>query len=114
MLGMHGSYAANMTVTESDLVISIGGRFDDRATGGNFEEFAPNADIIHIDIDPSSIDKNIPVECPIVGDAKIVLRQILDALPGEIDLEGRESWLRRIRDWNEKHPLTYCQEARKF
>ena len=114
MLGMHGSYAANMTVTESDLVISIGGRFDDRATGGNFDEFAPNAEIIHIDIDPSSIDKNITVQCPIVGDAKVVLRQILDALPGEIDLEGRESWLRRIRDWNEKHPLTYCQGSEKI
>ena len=114
MLGMHGSYAANMTVTESDLVISIGGRFDDRATGGNFEEFAPNAEIIHIDIDPSSIDKNITVQCPIVGDAKIVLRQILDALPGEIDLEGRESWLRRIRDWEEKHPLTYSQGSEKI
>ncbi|MXW22433.1 MAG: biosynthetic-type acetolactate synthase large subunit [Candidatus Dadabacteria bacterium] len=114
MLGMHGSYAANMTVTESDLVISIGGRFDDRATGGNFEEFAPNAEIIHIDIDPSSIDKNITVQCPIVGDAKIVLRQILDALPGEVDLEGRESWLRRIRDWEEKHPLTYSQGSEKI
>ncbi|MXW43886.1 MAG: acetolactate synthase large subunit, partial [Candidatus Dadabacteria bacterium] len=114
MLGMHGSYAANMTVTESDLVISIGGRFDDRATGGNFDEFAPNAEIIHIDIDPSSIDKNITVQCPIVGDAKVVLRQLLDALPGEIDLEGRESWLRRIRDWNEKHPLTYCQGSEKI
>ena len=114
MLGMHGSYAANMTVTESDLVISIGGRFDDRATGGNFEEFAPNAEIIHIDIDPSSIDKNITVQCPIVGDAKIVLRQILDALPGEIDLEGRESWLRRIKDWEEKHPLTYSQGSEKI
>ncbi len=114
MLGMHGSYAANMTVTESDLVISIGGRFDDRATGGNFEEFAPNAEIIHIDIDPSSIDKNITVECPIVGDAKIVLRQILDALPGKIDLEGRESWLNRIRDWEEKHPLTYSQGSEKI
>ncbi|MXZ13696.1 MAG: biosynthetic-type acetolactate synthase large subunit [Candidatus Dadabacteria bacterium] len=114
MLGMHGSYAANMTVTESDLVISIGGRFDDRATGGNFEEFAPNAEIIHIDIDPSSIDKNITVQCPIVGDAKIVLRQILDALPGEIDLEGRESWLKRIRDWEEKHPLTYSQGSEKI
>ena len=114
MLGMHGSYAANMTVTESDLVISIGGRFDDRATGGNFEEFAPNAEIIHIDIDPSSIVKNITVQCPIVGDAKIVLRQILDALPGEIDLEGRESWLKRIRDWEEKHPLTYSQGSEKI
>ncbi len=114
MLGMHGSYAANMTVTESDLVVSIGGRFDDRATGGNFDEFAPNAEIIHIDIDPSSIDKNITVQCPIVGDAKVVLRQILDTLPGEIDLEGRESWLRRIRDWNEKHPLTYCQGSEKI
>lgn len=114
MLGMHGSYAANMTVTESDLVISIGGRFDDRATGGNFEEFAPHAEIIHIDIDPSSIDKNITVQCPIVGDAKIVLRQILDALPGEVDLGGRESWLNRIRDWEEKHPLTYSQGSEKI
>ena len=114
MLGMHGSYAANMTVTESDLVISVGGRFDDRATGGNFEEFAPNAEIIHIDIDPSSIDKNITVQCPIVGDAKTILRQILDALPGEIDLEGRESWLRRVRDWEEKHPLTYSQGSGKI
>lgn len=114
MLGMHGSYAANMAVTESDLVISIGGRFDDRATGGNFEEFAPHAEIIHIDIDPSSIDKNITVACPIVGDAKIVLRQILDALPGEVDLEGRESWLNRIRDWEEKHPLTYSQGSEKI
>ena len=114
MLGMHGSYAANMTVTESDLVISVGGRFDDRATGGNFEEFAPNAEIIHIDIDPSSIDKNITVQCPIVGDAKTILRQILDALPGEIDLEGRESWLRRVRDWEEKHPLTYSQGSEKI
>ncbi len=114
MLGMHGSYAANMTVTESDLVISVGGRFDDRATGGNFEEFAPHAEIIHIDIDPSSIDKNITVQCPIVGDAKTILRQILDALPGEIDLEGRESWLRRVRDWEEKHPLTYSQGSGKI
>ncbi len=114
MLGMHGSYAANMTVTESDLVISVGGRFDDRATGGNFEEFAPNAEIIHIDIDPSSIDKNITVQCPIVGDAKTILRQILDALPGEIDLEGRESWLRQVRDWEEKHPLTYSQGSGKI
>ncbi len=114
MLGMHGSYAANMTVTESDLVISIGGRFDDRATGGKFEEFAPNAEIIHIDIDPSSIDKNITVECPIVGDAKVVLRQILDALPGEVDLEGRESWLRRIKDWEDRHPLTYNQGSEKI
>ncbi len=109
MLGMHGSYAANMAITESDLVISVGGRFDDRATGGNFEDFAPNAQIIHIDIDPSSIDKNIMVECPIVGDAKIVLNQILEALPGEIDLEGREQWLRRINQWSVDHPLSYHQ-----
>jgi len=72
MLGMHGSYAANMAVHSSDLVISIGARFDDRATGGNFEEFSPGAEIIHIDIDPSSIDKNIVVHCPIVGHAKTV------------------------------------------
>ena len=114
MLGMHGSYAANMTVTESDLVISIGGRFDDRATGGNCEEFAPDAKIIHIDIDPSSIDKNITVDCPIVGDAKLVLRQLLDALPGETDLGERERWLSKIRDWAERHPLVYEQGSDKI
>ncbi len=103
-LGMHGSYAANMTIHESDLVVSIGARFDDRATGGRFDEFAPNAEIIHIDIDPATIDKNIHVHCPIVGDAKIVLNQLMDALPAKIKLD-RKQWLSQIKEWDEKHPL---------
>ncbi len=113
MLGMHGSYAANMAVHSSDLVISIGARFDDRATGGNFEEFSPNAEIIHIDIDPSTIDKNILVHCPIIGDAKIVLRQLLDALPSKID-KDRKEWRGQIEEWDRKHPMSYNQTGDKI
>ena len=112
-LGMHGSYAANMSVHDSDLVIEIGARFDDRATGGNFEKFAPNAEIIHIDIDPSTIDKNIHVDCPIVGDAKIILQQLIDALPADIDTDRKE-WLSQIKEWDEKYPLTYKQNSDKI
>ncbi|HEX9665314.1 MAG TPA: biosynthetic-type acetolactate synthase large subunit [Thermodesulfobacteriota bacterium] len=113
MVGMHGSYAANMAVHECDLVLSIGARFDDRATGGNFGKFAPNAKIIHIDIDPSTIDKNIRVHCPIVGDAKNILRQLLDLLPGEIKFDRRE-WLGQINEWAKNHPLTYNQNGDKI
>ncbi|MBI4228798.1 MAG: biosynthetic-type acetolactate synthase large subunit [Deltaproteobacteria bacterium] len=113
MVGMHGSYAANMAVHECDLVISIGARFDDRATGGNFGKFAPNAKIIHVDIDPSTIDKNIKVHCPIVGDAKNILRQILDILPAELKLDRRE-WLGQINEWARYHPLTYNQNGDKI
>jgi acetolactate synthase-1/2/3 large subunit len=113
MLGMHGSYAANMAVHNSDLVISIGARFDDRATGGNFEKFSPNAEIIHIDIDPSTIDKNILVHCPIVGDAKLVLRQILEALPEKIE-KDRTEWRGHIAEWDRKHPMSYNQNGDKI
>lgn len=109
-LGMHGSYASNMTIHESDLVISIGARFDDRATGGKFDEFAPTAEIIHIDIDPATIDKNIYVECPIVGDAKQVLNQIMEALPETIKTDRRE-WLAKIDEWDKKHPLNPNQNG---
>jgi len=113
MLGMHGSYAANMAVHSSDLVISIGARFDDRATGGNFEEFSPGAEIIHIDIDPSSIDKNIVVHCPIVGHAKLVLQQLLDALPSKIE-KDRTEWRAQIEEWDTKHPMGYNQTGDKI
>lgn len=112
-LGMHGSYAANMAVHDSDLIIAIGARFDDRATGGNFEKFAPNANIIHIDIDPATIDKNIHVDCPIVGDAKIILQQLMEALPADIDTDRKE-WLSQIDDWDKKHPLTFKQNGDKI
>jgi len=108
MLGMHGSYAANMAVHASDVLLSIGARFDDRATGGNFEKFAPNAKIIHIDIDPSTIDKNIKVHCPIVGDAKDVLKQMFDLVPPDYRAERRE-WFGKIDEWKKDHPLTVHQ-----
>ncbi len=103
-LGMHGSYAANMTVHESDLVIAIGARFDDRATGGKFDEFAPNAKILHIDIDPATIDKNITVHCDIIGDAKEVLNQLMAALPAKLK-HDRKPWLSQIKEWQAQHPL---------
>ena len=114
MIGMHGSYAANLAVHESDLVISIGARFDDRATGGNFDNFAPNANIIHIDIDPSTIDKNIHVDCPIVGDAKQVLEQIMELLPADMDMSGRDAWREQINKWDAEHPLKYKEDANKI
>ncbi len=113
MLGMHGSYAANMAVHECDLVVSIGARFDDRATGGNFAKFAPNAKIIHIDIDPSTIDKNIVVHCPIVGDAKLVLQQILELLPAKVK-NDRKEWSGQIKSWQKKYPYSYNQGDEKI
>ncbi len=113
MLGMHGSYAANMAVHDCDLVISIGARFDDRATGGNFAKFAPNAKIIHIDIDPATIDKNIVVHCPIVGDAKEVLKQMLEMLPAKVKT-NRKEWMGQIKEWEKQHPLAYKQEGDKI
>lgn len=113
MLGMHGSYAANMAVHESDLVISVGGRFDDRATGGNFEKFAPNAEIIHIDIDPSSIEKNIKVDCPIIGDAKEVLKQLIEIIPTDLK-PRRKEWHAQIKKWQDQHPLNPHQDDDKI
>src|SRR5574341_365040 len=113
MLGMHGSYKANMAVHESDLIIAIGARFDDRATGGNFPKFAPNAKIVHIDIDPSTIDKNIRVHCPIVGDAKQILKQMLELIPSNLKIDRRE-WFGKIEVWGREHPLTYRQNGDKI
>jgi len=112
-IGMHGAYSANMAVHESDLIISIGARFDDRATGGNFEKFAPKAKIIHIDIDPSSIDKNIEVDCPIIGDAREVLKQMLEIIPSEFQAD-RTDWFKQIKQWDIEHPLTYSQDDDKI
>ncbi len=108
MLGMHGTYVANMAVTECDLLIAIGARFDDRVTG-KVEDFAPNAVKIHIDIDPASISKNVVVDIPIVGDAKVVLNQILEQL-SKVDIDWHKKhakWHEKLRKWKEEHPLTY-------
>jgi acetolactate synthase-1/2/3 large subunit len=112
MIGMHGTYRANMSVGECDLLISIGVRFDDRVTGKT-DAFAPQAKIVHIDIDPTSIRKNIPVAIPVVGDCKISLEQ-LNSLLNEADLgdfdEKRRPWFDRIEEWKSSTPLAYDQK----
>jgi acetolactate synthase-1/2/3 large subunit len=108
MLGMHGTEYANYAVTESDLLIAVGARFDDRVTG-KIQTFAPHATIIHIDVDPAEIGKNKPVDVPIVGDAKAVLQGVLTRLKKRGE---REPWLSKVRYWKEKHPLRYRQDGR--
>jgi acetolactate synthase-1/2/3 large subunit len=111
MMGMHGSYASNMAVHFSDLVIAVGARFDDRVTG-KVTEFCPEAKVIHIDIDPTSIRKNVHVDIPIVGDVKTVLRELnamLKATPNGHSIEQRKPWWNQINEWKAKHPLTYVQ-----
>ncbi|MDD1676167.1 MAG: biosynthetic-type acetolactate synthase large subunit [Methanomicrobiales archaeon] len=108
MLGMHGTEYANYAVTESDLLIAIGARFDDRVTG-RIQTFAPHATIIHIDVDPAEIGKNKPVDVPIVGDAKAILQGMLGRLKKRAE---REPWLSKVRYWKEKHPLRYRQDGK--
>jgi len=111
MLGMHGTYRANMAVMESDLLLAIGARFDDRVTG-KIESFAPHAKIIHIDIDPTSISKNVKVDLPIVGDCKNVLSKIL-SLVEEEDTDsfrlGLGKWYQYIERWKNIHDMNYQQ-----
>ena len=112
MMGMHGTYWANMAVHYSDLVIAVGARFDDRVTG-KVSEFCPHAKIIHIDIDPTSIRKNIHVDVPIVGDCKMVLRELNEILRASVngDLKDlRKPWWDQINEWRQAHPLTYEQD----
>jgi acetolactate synthase I/II/III large subunit len=109
MLGMHGTYCANMAVSEADVLIAVGARFDDRVTG-KLSDFAPNAKIVHVDIDPSSISKNVAVDVPIVGDCKDTLKQLNDLLAAKTAQnwpEMRRSWLNTVNSWEEEHPLTY-------
>jgi len=109
MPGMHGTYYANKAIQESDLLIAIGMRFDDRVTG-KIDAFAPHAKIIHIDIDPTSIRKNVRVDIPIVGDVKRVLTVLNRVLKEEIKEqwdEARRIWLKQIDAWRKERPLTY-------
>jgi acetolactate synthase-1/2/3 large subunit len=107
MLGMHGTRSANYAVTESDLLIAIGARFDDRVTG-KLDTFAPQAKIIHIDIDPAEIGKNKKVDVPIVGDTRSVLQDMLAKVRKKKEYDR---WQARIRGWKEKHPLTYRRDG---
>ncbi len=109
MLGMHGSYYANMAVQNSDLLAGIGVRFDDRVTG-KLGTFAPDAKIIHVDIDPTSIRKNIRVDTPVVGDVKLVLREMLKIIKEEKKKKkpaASRTWLTQINKWKKERPFTY-------
>ena len=114
MLGMHGTYCANMAVSQADVLIAVGARFDDRVTG-KLTEFAPHAKIVHIDIDPSSISKNVKVDIPIVGDCKDALNQLNDLLedkPVRDWAEERRPWLDTVNEWSTTHPLTYTWDPK--
>jgi acetolactate synthase-1/2/3 large subunit len=108
MLGMHGTAYANFAACETDLIIAVGARFDDRVTG-NLETFAPRATVIHIDIDPAEIGKNVAVDIPIVGDVKNVLEMLFERLTPRTNPE----WLGQIDEWKRTYPLKYDQEGLK-
>ncbi|ADI84749.1 acetolactate synthase, large subunit, biosynthetic type [Geobacter sulfurreducens KN400] len=113
LLGMHGTYYANMAVTNCDMLFAVGARFDDRVTG-KVATFAPHAKIIHVDVDPTSIRKNVRVDLPIVGEVKKVLSQMLKVLEEQGDKverfrTGIEPWMAEIEGWKQKHPMTYKQ-----
>jgi acetolactate synthase-1/2/3 large subunit len=116
MLGMHGTYFANMAVAKSDLLIAVGARFDDRVTG-RVDAFAPNAKIIHVDIDPTSIGKNVKVDIPIVADCQHALAAMNawfdrhEEFSEKGAAEQHEAWLEEIRAWKMKHPLGYIDET---
>ena len=106
MLGMHGSYAANMAMSEADLMIAVGARFDDRVTG-KLSEFAKHAKIIHIDIDPSSIGKIVDVDLPIVGDIKNVIKDMIPRMKDKIKKESFAPWVELLKRYDEIHPLGF-------
>jgi acetolactate synthase-1/2/3 large subunit len=107
MLGMHGTRYANYAVTECDLLVGIGVRFDDRVTG-KLDTFAPHARIVHIDIDPAEIGKNKKVDIPIVGDVKSVLQDMLGKIQKK---KAYDKWLSRVKGWKEKYPLSYKKDG---
>ena len=116
MLGMHGTYYANMAVSQCDLLIAVGARFDDRVTG-KIDAFAPHAKIIHVDIDPTSISKNVKVDIPIVADCKYALTAMNRWFDTQKDFNGKEQeeklgpWLDEINNWKRDHPLGYVEEG---
>jgi len=106
MLGMHGTVYANHAVQDSDLLIAVGSRFDDRCTG-KLDEFAPHAKIIHIDIDPSSVSKNVDVDIPCIGDAKCILKELTKEIKTKPDTDA---WRNKIAGWKKRAPLTYSKD----
>ncbi|MBU0715410.1 MAG: biosynthetic-type acetolactate synthase large subunit [Verrucomicrobia bacterium] len=109
MLGMHGSVTANYATHHCDLLVSIGARFDDRVTG-KIAEFASHAKIAHIDIDPTAISKSVPVDIPVVGDVKHVLKVLIPL----VESKERTEWLAQIQEWKQKNPFAYDQNGSKL
>ena len=112
MLGMHGSYASNMAMSETDLVIALGARFDDRVTG-KLSEFAKNAGVIHVDIDPASISKLVNADYPIVGDVKNVVDDMLSHST-QINSDRYEPWRETVSNFDELHPLTFHEDSERI
>ena len=114
MVGMHGTYAANMAMSSADLLISVGARFDDRVTG-KLSSFAQQAKIVHIDIDPTSIRKNVSVNVPIVADCKTALQALREDLAEDLYktswVEKHGSWLDKLKGWEDSHPMSYPTEG---
>ncbi len=111
MLGMHGTYEANLTMHECDVMVALGARFDDRCTG-RLDAFSPRSRKIHVDIDPSSINKIVRVEVPIVGDCASVLEALVAGVAprvSEIDAAAREAWWERIQGWRARRSLSYLK-----
>jgi acetolactate synthase-1/2/3 large subunit len=106
MLGMHGTAYANYAIQNCDLLIAVGTRFDDRVTG-KVKTFAPNAKVIHIDMDPASISKNVPVDIPVVGDAKEILKELVE----KVEYRQRKDWFATIAGWKKKFPMKYDRNS---
>ncbi len=110
MPGMHGTKYANYAIQESDVLIAVGVRFDDRVTG-KVESFAPNAQIIHIDIDPAEISKNVRVDIPIVGNAKSVLKMLVEFISEELGGKtNTATWVKKVEKWKKQYPLYYHKD----
>lgn len=106
MLGMHGTAYANYAVSAADVLLALGARFADRVTG-NVKKFAPHAKIIHVDIDPAEIGKNIPAALPVIGDVRCFLRALLPL----VQEKDNPAWLKQIARWKEEHPLRFCEDG---
>jgi acetolactate synthase-1/2/3 large subunit len=116
MFGMHGSRFANYTVQNSDLIVALGARFDDRVTG-KLSTFAPEAKIVHLDVDPAEISKLVTATVPLVGDLKALLPRLTAEVRKVFEERGRpdlSAWWKKVDDWREKHPLTIKQEGEKY
>ncbi|MEJ4046353.1 acetolactate synthase 3 large subunit [Erwinia sp. SLM-02] len=116
MLGMHGTYEANMTMHHSDVIFAVGVRFDDRTTN-NLAKYCPNATVLHIDIDPTSISKTVSADVPIVGDAKLVLQQMLELLAqsdAQQNYDSLRDWWQRIEQWRARHCLEFDRTSDKI